>query len=258
MKVSVEIVVAETFRGAYQTFSKPVVLECSDGRDYVVKGRFVQERLRIRSIPRAMFTEQVVGRLGGAMGAPVGRVVLVDLPEHLLRDDARLVHLRPGIAHGSELLDSVHDNYVIEQPALNRSRLALLALLFGWFEASDQQYLFDDDPPFRIYSVDHGHFLPGGPDWTTVSLRRASVPEADVQVLGSAALGPDIGPDLIAASERLRGIDDAEIVRAVAAPPDTWTVSVPERMELAKFLSRRRDQLVAMFAQGANASRARH
>jgi len=193
-----------------------------------------------------MFTDQVVGRLGAAMGAPVGHVVLVDMPASLLSNEPRLAHLRAELAHGCEFLESVHDGWpgTFENPEENRSRFAALALLYGWFEASDHQFLYEDAAPFRVYSVDHGHFLPGGPAWTRKSLRTALAPIPDAQIVGGMRMGKALLAEMSKVCSGLRGINDAEIVRAVAAPPSSWGVTVPERVALGRYLSARRTQLL--------------
>lgn len=239
-------VVATDYLTAFNTFSQPVGLLCNDSLAYVVKGRHVTERAHLTRLPRAMFTDQVVGRLGAAMGAPVGRVVLVKIPTAFIATEPNLAHLRPGIAHGCEMLPGVHDGWpgTLESPEANRSRFASLALLYGWFEADDHQFLYRNAAPFEVYSVDHGHFLPGGPSWSRASLRAARRPTPDPQIIGAAQMGQTIREELLRASAGLRGINDAVIARAVAAPPATWGVSVPERVALARYLSARRTQLL--------------
>ena len=47
-----------------------------------------------------------------------------------------------------------------------KNRCALLAVMYGWFQAGDNQLLYRKTPPELVFSVDHGHFFPGGPEWT--------------------------------------------------------------------------------------------
>jgi hypothetical protein len=237
-------IVAEDFLREYDTYSRPVVLNCSDGRTYVVKAVQEQARAHLRRVPRAMFTDQVVGRLGAQMEAPVGRVVLVEIPAELIAIEPRLAHVLPGVAHGCEWINDVHDALDIGHVDTNLERFASLSVLYGWFQAEDHQFLYDNTAPHHVYSVDHGHFLPLGPEWTRQSLRASGPPYPDPQVIGAAGLGQALRPGLKDAALRLRGIGDADIVRAVAAPPKSWGVSVPDRVALGKYLAARRDDLV--------------
>src|SRR5574341_447599 len=58
-----QALVAHTFIQKGSSFSRPVWLECEDGKIYVVKGRHAG---------RSIFNDQMIARLGRAMNAPVG------------------------------------------------------------------------------------------------------------------------------------------------------------------------------------------
>lgn len=228
---------AHTFLRLWPTSSRPVHLACEDGREYVVKG--VQAG-------RMIATDSIVGRLGVAMGAPVGTVGLVDVPAELIDIEPRMAHMTPGISHGcvwipgcSEREDIMHLGH-----GDNRRRFARLAVLYGWVFANDRQYIYRNRMPFEVYSVDHGHFLPDGPWWTVASLEADEYVVPDPHLIGGCGL---TGPDLREACMGLLGINDAVIARAVAAPPDHWGVTLPERVGLAAYLSNRRAQLIRSF-----------
>jgi hypothetical protein len=52
----------------------------------------------------------------------------------------------------------------------NRPRFAALAVLYGWIPAGDAQLIYRQTVSHLVYSVDHGHFFPGGPNWTLAGL----------------------------------------------------------------------------------------
>jgi hypothetical protein len=92
--------------------------------------------------------------------------------------------------------------------------------------------------------VDHGAFFAGGTDWSVESLAvtedRVATPDEWVAVqslVGGAALN--------AAIERVGEVEDDRIAEAVAAPPDAWGVTLDERVALARYLARRRDELLS-------------
>jgi hypothetical protein len=69
------VVQAITLLRTWNTASKPVLLACNDGNQYVVKGR---------QAGRMIVNDQVVARLGRSIGAPVGSVLLVDVSTDLI------------------------------------------------------------------------------------------------------------------------------------------------------------------------------
>jgi hypothetical protein len=235
--VPIQKVTAQTFgRDLPGNSSRPVLLTCDDGRDYVVKGVHAG---------RMPVNDQVVGRLGRAMNAPIPRVVLVDVPEELIQMQPEMAHMTPGLAHGSEVLPAVVDSYLIEHMRKgdgNRGRFARLAVLWGVVGVFDKQYLYSDDDPPRVYSADHGHAFPGGPEWTRRSLTRPRAPALpDPEIVDKCHL---TDMEIDEAARKLSGIDDARIARIVAAPPDGWGFDMPDRVALAQFISRRRREML--------------
>jgi hypothetical protein len=54
------------------------------------------------------------------------------------------------------------------------------------------------------------------------------------------------------ALKRLIEVSDESIAEAVAAPPAVWGIQMPERVEMARFLSRQRDALCLMMQQASD------
>jgi hypothetical protein len=188
--------------------------------------------------------DHVVGRLGAALGAPVGAVALVDVPAELVALQPEMQHMLPGTCHGSLYLPHVSEREGLmhwDVPQ-NKRRFARLAVLYGWVVASDHQFVYENSPPNLVYSVDHGHFFPGGPNWTEAALVAAPAPDLDLTLTCSCNLAAS---EIAAAKAALLGIDDAVIADAVAGPPDAWGMTEDERVVLAQYLSIRREQLSA-------------
>jgi hypothetical protein len=229
------MITAHTFLGRWRgRSSEPVLLSCNDGLDYVVKGR---------NAGRIPVNDLVVGMLARSIAAPVPRVVLVDVPGELIADEPMLAHMQPGLAHGSEYVQDVADNYVVEhlRERGNRLRFLRLAVLWGVVSIIDRQYLYSENSPRLVYSADHSHCFPRGPSWTRLSLLRVPPAELDHELLEYCKFTDD---ELSKVPGILSGMDDARIADAVAAPPEAWGINMPERVALAAFLARRRDQLL--------------
>jgi len=232
-------VIAETFIRKWQSASQPVRLRCADGNNYVVKGR---------QMGRMAFTDHVAARLGRAIGAPVPEAVaLVDVPQELIAaNPVEMAHMQPGVGHGTKMIDDTSDRLAIQRnnEAYNKPRFALLAVFFGWLGGSDTQYIYSTNDPYLVYSVDHGHFFPNGPNWTMASL--AAAPAAVVQ--------PDIVQQCgLTAAEHstactgLTAVEPEQIAGAIGICPDDWGVDEPERIALAEYLHRRRAEIIAAY-----------
>lgn len=230
----------QTLLGRYTTSSRPAEFRCTDGDDYVLKGP---------QVGHMVVTEHVAGLLGARMRAPVGNAFLVEVPADFLDYAVGLEDWVPGPAHASPLLTGVSDSLSVQYLRVgnNRSRFAHLAVFYGWFAAKDCQYLYQEDPPHAVLSVDHGDFLPGGPDWTLESLaqdRGGAEPFRDL-VQDCRLTGEDLRPVL----RSLALADDPSIAAAVASAPQAWNVTLREKVALAMYLARRRDEITAVVQQ---------
>jgi hypothetical protein len=136
--------------------------------------------------------------------------------------------------------------YEHAKEAVNRDRFASLAVLYGWALAGDHQLVYDVTTKI-VWSVDHGHFFPGGPGWSEGSLNQGgagAVP--DPTLIANAGLTE---ADIRTPLEKLATISQIDIARAVASVPDGWPVTEEERVSIALFLDQRREQLASTLAQ---------
>lgn len=231
-----EPIPARTFLRTYHTSSRPVQLLCSDGFEYVVKGR---------NSGRAIVNEQIVGRLGPLIDAPVASVELISVPEELVEVSWEMAHIPPGICHGSRYIHNTSGRSWLEylRESANRNRIAALAVLYGWMHAGDHQLIYENAPPHFVHSVDHGHFMPEpeGPEWRLEDLIAYPEPRPDRHLMEDGMLSM---ASLRPTAEKLQMVTDERIAFAVAVSPDDWGITMDERMVLAEYLALRRSQLV--------------
>lgn len=236
------IVKAETFLRTWGTFSRPAALQCDDGQVYIVKAR-----QKDRPDSKTLANDHVVARLGMLLGAPVGVPMLVNVPQELIALQPELQLWENGISHGTRQVEHATERLWLDhhQVPENRPRFAMLAVLYGWACAADHQLIYANQPPYLVTSVDHGHFFPGGPEWQEASLQGFGSAELDQQIVSGCAL---MHAELSSALQGLEGVNDAAILRAVAAPPSNWGLSMDERVTLAQFFIKRRSELLSRLA----------
>lgn len=228
---SLSVVTAHSYLRCWSSASRPVLLACDDGSDYVVKSSHAG---------RVIVNDHVVAQVGLLTGAPVGQPVVVQVPAELIAAQAEMAHMTPGPAHGTLLIRHCTER---EGPAHldgNRQRFASLAVLFGLMAAGDDQFIYQNSQPHLVFSVDHGHFFPGGPDWTEATLTGAPDPEVNQALHGHCNFGDD---ELAEAADPLSAVTDGAIAQIVGCIPPPWGVSLPESVALADYLADRRDKL---------------
>lgn len=237
-------IVAETFYRRYTTASHAVELGCADGSRYVVKGlRKDQEQGRM------VFNDQVAARLGALLGAPVPQVALIEVSAELITANPgaedQMGHMVPCTAHGSKVIPNVTERINnLDHADENRIRFAILSIFFGWLWAGDRQFIYEKIPPYRVYSHDHGHFFPGGPNWATANLPRAGRAEAESGLVTQCKFTSN---EMAAACAPLVKVGPEQVAEVLAVPPESWDVTLEERVLLAEYLERRRSDLIAAY-----------
>ncbi len=231
------VVVAQTFLQRWPSASQPVLVSGDDGRTYVVKGS--QNR-------KMIVAEHVVGRLGQLLGAPVGEVAFASIPNELKAIEPNVQHIGGGIAHATLWIPGCTEREGLTHVAhpYNHRRFALLAALYSWAVAGDHQCIYSKGEPYEVYSVDHGHFFPGGPNWTLDSLNQAPLVQLDPWFAQCNLPGAMMAE----ARHQLESITDDDVNLIVSGPPDEWEFSEAERDALRVYLRRRRQELIALLA----------
>ena len=237
-------VIAQRHDGGLTSATRPQKFTCNDSALYAVK--FIQNN---HGDGRGAFNEQVTALCGALIDAPVPRVELVEVPDQIAKaldsDRAALnIDFSPqmGVHHGSRWHDRYSDRAGLEHLDTNRQRFGALEILYTWLTCTgDHQWIYADDPPHEVLSVDHTTFLPGGFVWTTASLAAGQTRVVPDPQLATLAL---TDADRHAAITRLAQVSEQAIAGVVARPPDDWGVSSSERLALAEFLIARKDALL--------------
>lgn len=189
--------------------------------------------------PRLPVTEQIVGRLGKLIEAPVCECTLIALDEiagwEIRPGTSRLVE--PGYAHGSRAIEPTLETRELKfrSDDDNRRRHCGLYALSDWLYCGDLQWLRATDEDNAYYSHDHGFFLTGL-EWTKDSL---------------AACGADQGPitldsnqldaaELNRLGDALEALSRADIEDAISGLPTSWPVSDEELAAVAQFADMRK------------------
>jgi hypothetical protein len=188
---------------------------------------------------RVTVTETIIGRVGQLIGAPICETSVVAIPNDISGWEFRPGHaLEPGFAHGSRAVSGVQEAsrllYVDRDD--NAVRHAGVFALYDWCFGSDPQWLYAEPEERRLYSHDHGHYLPNGPNWSIDTLR-AHVDEVHRGPWPTGGLDSE---ELRRLAGALRGLTRSDIAEAVSGIPISWTVTADSELEtVGWFLERR-------------------
>jgi hypothetical protein len=217
-------------------------MACTEGIECVVKKNAT-------FLNRAMANDQVIGRIGNAAAAPVGLVELIDVPKELIDAQPEIKDFPAGITHGSHFMaDISKQREVIMHIHVggNRERFAGLSLLYGLAHCQHDHQFFYQDGTHLVFSLDHGHLFPNGPNWTVDQLRAMPRATPDRTIEAGCTLTPG---EIKAARDLLERVSDSVLAGAVSAIPDSWKVIESERVELLAYLEKRRNELLADLAK---------
>lgn len=216
------------------TWGSPLRMTGNDRRDYFVK--------TLEGCPAdaqlSLAAEQIVGRLGKLIGAPVCETSLIRIHEELAGSPP---WLRGGLAHASLAVERAD----LRRPPLdnsrtkddNRRRHAGVYALCDWCFSSDDQWLCDLDDDEATYSHDHGLYFPpvGSGYWTRDELVQNA---RNAHELGGSKAGLD-RETIRTVADTLDAIDRTALVEVLRAVPASWPVSGEELEALGWFLEYR-------------------
>ncbi len=194
---------------------------------------------------RVTITEAIVGSVGQLVGAPVCEAAVVTLPEALrgweFRPGSRL---EPGSAHACKAVDMAAEarQLLYRDRDDNRVRHAGVFALYDWCWGGDDQWLYSETADKKLFSHDHGYYLPEiGHTWTQGTL----VAKVDEPHQPSWPTDGMDAAELTRLAERLRGLSADELARALRVIPTTWPVTDTELEAVGWFLHRRAEQVAA-------------
>jgi hypothetical protein len=193
---------------------------------------------------RVPVTEQIVGRIGFLIEAPICIVHTIEIPSEFVGWEFRSGRkLEAGIAHGSKHIDQVADVGGMDRRNNddNARRHARMMALFDWCWGGDQQGLVALADESRYYSHDHGWYLPPeGPTWDVASLE-ATVDAPHEYSAPKDGITSAIVDEIL---EKLLAVQRSQLCDALACIPATWPVTDAE-LECAGFFLERRAAAVA-------------
>jgi hypothetical protein len=229
--------------GGIETATRPQKLICGDEeRLFAVK--FIQNN---HGDGRGIASEQIVARLGRLIGACVAEVAVVDVSAELVEvirasPDSHLDFVPlPGLHHGSMWALGFSDRQHLAFIDENRQAFAALHVLAAWaFCNGDHQWIYRNEPPHDVLSVDHTTFFPAGPAWTPQSLAQGEAAVTRDSQFDSIGLAPD---EYDAVLERVAAVSAENLAEVVSAPPDDWGLSPTDRKAVASYLWTRRDRV---------------
>jgi len=188
---------------------------------------------------RVTVTESIVGAAGRLIGAPVCETAVVYLPESLEGWEFRPGRtLQSGFAHASLAVEAaVEDRYLRSRDDDdNRVNHVGVFALYDWCWGGDPQWLYSTADENRIFSHDHGWYLPEvGPTWNEQALIRY-VDEPHELNAPTARLDRS---EMSRLAGRLRHLTRAELCDALSDLPTEWPVTDSELECVGWFLEAR-------------------
>ncbi len=214
-----------------------------DGQRYYIKP---SNNLQNERVP---VTEQIVGRTGAIIGAPVCTVKTVMISQEF--EGTQYCHSRalvPGIAHASLAVDNSIESSRLSHRLDNENviRHTFIMALHDWCWGSDNQWLVSLVEDRAYYSHDHGNFLPpGGASWFLDSLlQNIHVPHE------LSDLGRNITPSAAShVAKSLQSIERDQICGALVGIPASWSVSNVELEAVGVFLEYRAPEVADRLAR---------
>lgn len=188
---------------------------------------------------RVVVTESIVGAAGRLIGAPVCETAIVYLPEGLEGWEFRPGRtLESGFAHASLAVEAAVEDRQLRSRDDDDNRINHVGVfaLYDWCWGGDPQWLYSTADENRIFSHDHGWYLPDvGSGWTEQALVRR-VDEPHELNLHTALL--DRG-ETSRLARRLRGLTRVELCDILCDLPRDWPVTDAELECVGWFLERR-------------------
>ncbi|MFB6258951.1 MAG: HipA family kinase [Flavobacteriales bacterium] len=218
--------------------SKPFIGIAEDDNRYWLKTSSNNQN------PKIPVVEQIVGRAGILIEAPVCEVKTISIPDQIYKhyeEDETVKGIDSGISHGS--LD-IFNNRLVKSPRLihcdkdnNMVRYPYLLVLYDWCYVNDTQWLGYLQEDMKCYSHDHGHFFPskGSKEWSKEMFDSAIDREKIINFDPN-----DIELDhLRKAIDNLKKVGSDDIMSILKKIPTEWDIDDNELEMVGCFLEQR-------------------
>ena len=188
---------------------------------------------------RVVVTESIVGAAGRLIGAPVCETAIVYLPESLEGWEFRPGRsLESGFAHASLAVEAAVEDRQLRSRDDDDNRVNHVGVfaLYDWCWGGDPQWLYSSAGENRIFSHDHGWYLPEvGPTWTEQALVHCV---DEPHELNAPTVLLDQG-EMSRLAGRLRNLTRTELCHALSDLPTEWPVTDNELECVGWFLETR-------------------
>ena len=188
---------------------------------------------------RVVVTESIVGAAGRLIGAPVCETAIVHIPKELEGWEFRPGRtLESGFAHASLAVEAAVEDRQLRSRDDDDNRINHVGVLalYDWCWGGDPQWLYSTADENRIFSHDHGWYLPEvGSGWTEQALvHRVDEPH---EFNGPTTLLDQGETSRLA--RRLRSLTRADLCGILCNLPYEWPVTDSELECVGWFLERR-------------------
>ena len=194
---------------------------------------------------RVTVTEAIVAAVGALIDAPVCDSAIVFLPPEIEGWEFRPgSKIERGYAHASRAVtDAVEDRSLRHRERDDNAQRHVGAFaIYDWCWGGDEQWLYAEPEDRKLYSHDHGWYLPEtGPTWDVEALvNRVGEPHK----ASWSPKGLD-SAEIAACAERLQTPKHDELVATLSGIPKSWPVSDLELERVGWFLESRAPEVAA-------------
>jgi hypothetical protein len=194
---------------------------------------------------RVIVTEYIVSAAGRIIDAPVCEVAAISIPSELAGYEPKPgVVLEEGVASASRGIDAVVEDrgLLYRERDDNQRRHAGVLALYDWCWGGDPQWLYVETQDGKLYSHDHGWYLPPeGPTWDEASLLASA---GDPHELGHPSSGLDPA-EIDRLADALAGVTRDALVLALEGVPTVWPASDSDLEAVGYFLERRAEDVAS-------------
>ena len=205
--------------------------------------------LNNRQGQRVTVTEAIVASVGALIGAPVCESAVVFLPPEIEGWEFRAGSgIESGFAHASRAIPSAveHRSLRYRERDDNIRRHVGAIAIYDWCWGGDDQWLYAETEDRKLYSHDHGWYLPEtGATWSVEGLQ-ACVDQPHVPNWPQSGLD---AAEAESCAERLRRLPRQAIVDALRGIPASWPVSDAELEWVGWFLECRAPEVAARLVE---------